>query len=93
MEFAFEDAQKRTALKVLLSAVFFNSIALCVFGRRGPKMFNFELLFLHGISLKIHEILHQAVLTPQECEDYFFEKIRKNGEKIFKKIVGRVSTS
>ena len=30
------------------------------------KMFNFELLFLHGFSLKNREILHKAVLTPQE---------------------------
>ena len=82
MEFAFEDAQKRTALKVLLSAVFFNSIALCVFGRRGPKMFNFELLFLHGFSSKNREIFHKAVLTHQEYEDYFLGKklrIKKGG--------------
>ena len=46
--------------------------ALCVFGKRGPKMFNFELLFLHGFSSKNREILHKAVLTPQEYEDYFF---------------------
>ena len=51
---------------------FFN--ALCVFGKRGPKMFNFELLFLHGFSSKNREILHKAVLTPQEYEDYFFGK-------------------
>ena len=43
-----------------------------VFGKRGPKMFNFELLFLHGFSSKNREILHKAVLTPQEYEDYFF---------------------
>ena len=48
--------------------------ALCVFGKRGPKMFNFELLFLHGFSSKNREILHKAVLTPQEYEDYFFRK-------------------
>ena len=35
--------------------------ALCVFGKRGPKMFNFELLFLHGFSSKNREILHKAV--------------------------------
>ena len=46
--------------------------ALCVFGKRGPKMFNFELLFLHRFSSKNREILHKAVLTPQEYEDYFF---------------------
>ena len=37
-------------------------------------MFNFELLFLHGFSSKNREILHKAVLTPQEYEDYFFLK-------------------
>ena len=41
-------------------------------------MFNFELLFLHGFSSKNREILHKAVLTPQEYEDYFFgQKIKK----------------
>ena len=46
-------------------------------------MFNFELLFLHGFSSKNREILHKAVLTPQEYEDYFFWKknYEKNGEK------------
>ena len=39
--------------------------ALCVFEKRGPKMFNFELLFLHRFSSKNREILHKAVLTPQ----------------------------
>ena len=52
----------------------FSTNALCVFGKRGPKMFNFELLFLHGFSSKNREILHKAVLTPQEYEDYFFRK-------------------
>jgi len=49
-------------------------------------MFNFELLFLHGFSSKNREILHKAVLTPQEYEDYFFgKKIKKKmGEKIKK---------
>ena len=37
----------------------------------GPKMFNFELLFLHGFPSKNHDILHKAVFTPQEYEDYF----------------------
>ena len=57
--------------------------ALCVFGKRGPKMFNFELLFLHGFSSKNREILHKAVLTPQEFEDYFFgeKKLRKKWGK------------
>ena len=50
------------------------STALCIFGKRGPKMFNFELLILHGFSSKNREILHKAVLTPQESKDYFFEK-------------------
>ena len=49
-------------------------IALCVFGKRGQKMFNFELLFLHGFSSKNREILHKAVLTTQEYEDNFFWK-------------------
>ena len=40
--------------------------ALCVFGKRGPKMFNFKLLFLHGFSSKNCEIWHKAVLTSQE---------------------------
>ena len=57
-------------------------------------MFNFELLFLHGFSSKNREILHKAVLTPQEYEDYFFlkKKQEKNVEKI-KKLVGGVSAS
>ena len=57
-------------------------------------MFNFELVFLHGFSSKNREILHKAVLTPQEYEDYFFgRKIKKkNGEKI-QKPVGGVSAS
>ena len=45
-------------------------------------MFNFELLFLHGFSSKNREILHKAVLTPQEFEDYFFgKKLRKKWGK------------
>ena len=45
-------------------------------------MFNFELLFLHGFSSKNREILHTAVLTPQEFEDYFFgKKLRKKWGK------------
>ena len=32
-------------------------------------MFNFELLLFHGFSTKNCEILHKAVLTPQEYED------------------------
>ena len=45
-------------------------------------MFNFELLFLHGFSSKNREILHKAVLTPQEYEDYFsWKKREKNGGK------------
>ena len=45
-------------------------------------MFKFELLFLHGFSSKNREILHKAVLTPQEYEDYFFGKNKKkNGGK------------
>ena len=59
-------------------------IALCVFGKRGPKMFNFELLFLHGFSSKNCEILDKAVLTPQEYNDYFFWK--KNQKQMPKKI-------
>ena len=57
-------------------------------------MFNFELLFIHGFSSKNREILHKAVLTPQEYEDYFsWKKIRKKmGEKI-KKPVGGVCAS
>jgi len=57
-------------------------------------MFNFELLFLHGFSSKNREILHKAVLTPQEYEDYFFlkKKQEKNVEKI-KKLVGGVCSS
>ena len=47
-------------------------------------MFNFELLFLHGFSSKNREILHKAVLTPQEYEDYFFWK-KKNKKKVWKK--------
>ena len=60
------------------------NIALCVFEKRGPKMSNFELLFLHGFSSKNREILHKAVLTPQEYEDYFF------GKKIKKKMWGKI---
>ena len=60
--------------------------ALCVFGKRGPKMFNFEL----GFSSKNREILHKAVLTPQAYEGYFFgKKIKKKmGEKIKKPVGG-----
>ena len=47
-------------------------------------MFNFELLFLHVFSSKNREILHKAVLTPQEYEDYFF--LKKNQEKSVEKI-------
>ena len=56
-------------------------------------MFNFELLFLPGFSSKNREILHKAVLTPQENEGYFFGK--NLGEKWGKiqKPVGGVSTS
>ena len=57
--------------------------ALCVFGKRGPKMFNFELLFLQGFSSKNCEILNKAVLTPQEYNDYFF--LEKRSEKNAKK--------
>ena len=68
--------------------------ALCVFRKRGPKMFNFELLFLHGFSSKNREILHKAVLTPQEYEDYFFgKKLRKKWGKKIKKPVGGVCSS
>ena len=57
-------------------------------------MFNFELLFLHGFSSKNREILHKAVLTPQEYEDYFFgKKLRKKWGKKIKKPVGGVSAS
>ena len=51
--------------------------ALCIFGK-GPKMFNLEQLFLHGFSSKNREILHKAVLTPREYEDYFLRKKIKN---------------
>ena len=47
-------------------------------------MFNFELLFLHGFSSKNREILHKAVLTPQEYEDYFFFE-KKTKKKMWKK--------
>jgi len=68
--------------------------ALCVFGKRGPKMFNFELLFLHGFSSKNREILHKAGLTPQEFEDYFFwKKIKKKMGGKIKKPVGGVCSS
>ena len=46
-------------------------------------MFNFELLFLHGFLSKNREILHKAVLTPQEYEEFFFEK--KTKKKVWKK--------
>ena len=46
-------------------------------------MFNFELLFLHGFLSKSREILHKAVLTPQEYEEFFFEK--KTKKKVWKK--------
>ena len=51
--------------------------------KRGPKMFNFELLFLHRFSSKNCETLNKAVLTPQEYNDYFFWK--KNQKKMQKK--------
>ena len=47
------------------------SAPLCVFEKRGPKMSNFQLLFLHGFSSKNCEILNKAVLTPQEYNDFF----------------------
>ena len=54
-------------------------------------MFNFELLFLHGFSSKNCEILDKAVLTPQEYDDYFFEKKKqKKMPKKSKKPVGGV---
>ena len=57
-------------------------------------MFNFELLFLHGFSSKNCEILHKAVLTPQEYEDYFFgQKIKKKMGGKSKKPVGGVCSS
>ena len=34
--------------------------------KRGSKMFNYELLFLHGFSWRNREILNKAVLTPQK---------------------------
>ena len=40
-------------------------------------MFIFELLLLHGFSLKNREILNKAVLTPQEYDDFFFN-LEKN---------------
>ena len=59
------------------------------FSERDPKMSNFELLFLHGFSLKYHEILHKAVLTPQEYEDYFLgKKLRKKWGKKSKNLLG-----
>ena len=52
-------------------------------------MFNFELLFLHGFSSKNREILHKAVLTPQEYEDYFFgKKIKTKIGKKSKNLLG-----
>ena len=48
---------------------------------KGLKMFNFEQLFLHGFSSKNREILHKAVLTSREYEDYF---LKKKWEKIQK---------
>ena len=52
-------------------------------------MFNFELLFLPGFSSKNLKILHKAVLTPQEYEDYFFgKKLRKNWGKKSKNLLG-----
>ena len=57
-------------------------------------MFNFELLFLHGFSSKNCEILDKAVLTPQEYDDYFFEKKKqKKMPKKSKKPVGGVCSS
>ena len=52
-------------------------------------MFNFELLFLPGFSSKNREILHKAVLTPQEYEDYSFgKKLRKKWGKKSKNLLG-----
>ena len=49
----------------------------------GPKVVNFDKLFLHWFSSRICEILHRAVLTPQKYESNFFveKKIKKNGEE------------
>ena len=54
-------------------------------------MFNSELLFLHGFSSKNREILHKAVLTPQEYNDYFLKK--KKSEKMPKKIKNLLGVS
>ena len=59
-------ASKPTFTDFRLGTVCFTLSALCVFEKRGAKMFNFELLFLHGFSSKNCEILNKAVLTPQE---------------------------
>ena len=63
-------------------------IALCVFEKRGPKMSNFQLLFLHGFSSKNCEILNKAVLTPQEYNDFFLEKNQKKCPKKSKNLLG-----
>ena len=92
----FEDLYIRLTQEVLKNKSLYTShhgctvhIALCVFGKRGPKMFNFELLFLHGFSSKNREILHKAVLTSQELEDYFFgKKLRKKLGKNQKNLLG-----
>ena len=53
------------------------SNALCIFGKRGPKMFNFEVLFLHGFSSKNCDIWHKAVcdetqnLNDTDSETFF----------------------
>ena len=48
--------------------------------KKGPKIFNVELLFLHAFSSKNHEILHKAILTHQKYEDHFSlkKKAKKN---------------
>ena len=51
-------------------------------------MFNFELLFLHGFSSKNREILHKAVLTPQEYEDSLKKKNKKKVWKKSKNLLG-----
>ena len=68
--------------------------ALCIFEKKRAKNVQLSAIVSSGFSSKNREILHKAVLTPQEYEDYFsWKKIRKKmGEKI-KKPVGGVCAS
>ena len=55
--------------------------ALCIFEKKGKNV-QLWAIVSSGFSSKNREILHKAVLTPQEYEDHFFgKKLRKKWGK------------